>query len=77
MTELEYRRSAYRVAISAVERTRDGYAEVIRNLGETGRVSPTAPLMPYTAELENLYARMLVAAEDDLRTLRREYAELV
>ncbi len=77
MTDVEYRRSAYRVAIATVERTRNGYAEVIRCLGETGRMTPTGPVMPNTAELSNIYARMLVAAEDDIRTLYREYRELV
>lgn len=77
MTEFEYQCSAARIALRDIERTRDNYVSVIECLGTHGRMSLSGPVMPRHAALAEVYSRMLVACEKNIRDFRTEYSHLL
>ena len=77
MTEFEYQCSAARIALRDIERTRDNYVSIIECLGMHGRMTPYCPVMPRPAALAEVYSRMLVVCEKNIRDFRTEYAHLL
>jgi hypothetical protein len=75
MTEFEYQCSAARTTLQNLKRTSDEYARVIECLGLHGSLQVGAEPMRNPVALAEVYSRMLVECEAQIRAFRSECAE--